>query len=311
MYEEVRQIPLKAVLSAFGFNEWKERKGGTEFYGKCPIHRGENNTAFSYDSSGRFNCFVCSSKGRGAIDLTKAIKQVGFKEAISILSQLELQAVPTSQPTTTVPLVTENAPYKSSYEKFKVESEWLKARGISQEAQDYFGVFEYNNPNRKSAYSGHILFPIKRFSDGQIVGYLARNPKPVQEPQDGQHQVRLQPKYLWPKGVAKSLEVFGSHELKQTLRQLQVQAKLKVCHLVESPLCVMKFWMRGLAAVSPYGWSLSVQQAEILTHLATSWIVLPDKNKRAESLQSVVPLLAQHCFVKAPDYQGEDPEETY
>lgn len=36
-HAELRSLPLVAVFSALGITtEWNTRKGGTEFYGRCP-----------------------------------------------------------------------------------------------------------------------------------------------------------------------------------------------------------------------------------------------------------------------------------
>ena len=85
-YDHVRRYPLNVVLAALGFETFKYRKAGTEGYGACPIHGSKKNTTcFSFDDNGRFNCFSCSAKGKGAIDAVMAIKQVGFREAVELL----------------------------------------------------------------------------------------------------------------------------------------------------------------------------------------------------------------------------------
>src|ERR1019366_473643 len=37
-------------------------------------------------------------------------------------------------------------PFKSTYEKYKVESPWLKERGLTEDTLKRFEVFEYMNP---------------------------------------------------------------------------------------------------------------------------------------------------------------------
>ncbi len=55
-----------------------------------------------------------------------------------------------------------------------MKSDWLNARGLTEETLKVFRVGQYSNPSRKSLYSNKILFPILRFADGVKVGYLAR-----------------------------------------------------------------------------------------------------------------------------------------
>lgn len=297
-HDNLRNIPLVYTLAALGYNDWKSRKEGTERYGTCPVHKAEKNrTSFSFNDDGRFQCFSCGAKGKGSIDLVIQIKKISFKEAVIFLESLSTQEPPIQrksrdEASTQTLAVTENPLYQGTYDKFKVESEWLIQRGINKEILDKYGVFQYNNPNRKSVYTNKVMIPIQRFKDGGLVGYLARE------------TTQAEPKYLFPKGVQKGLEVFGAWQLRQYLGL----ARLKIAYLVESPFCVMKFAQLGLPAVSCYGWSVSNQQAHLLGELAKGWIFLPDADKRSQAIDQVLPLLGQSYWVKAPEYPGSDPE---
>lgn len=303
---KLRDIPLRDVLVLLSPGSlWKSRKNNTEWYGACPVHKAKkNNTSFSFSLDGRFHCFSCGSKGRGAIDLVMAIKNTSFKDACSFLESISL-SVPNEQDngreiqnqskTSCSPQIEENSVFVGSYEKFKVESEWLKNRGIPADILEKYGVFEYNNPNRKSIYSNRVMIPMKNWN-GELVGYLARAT-----------QVHQEPKYLLPKGVAKHLEVFGAYELRQTLLSVQ-GAKLKTAFLVESPFAVMRFASLGFPAVSPYGWSVSEEQAQILSVLSKGWIYLPDADKAVEGIQQATPILSRLCWVKCPEFPCDDPE---
>src|SRR5690349_17721576 len=133
-YQQLREMPFTVVAQALGIDlsRFKQRKGGTEWAGACPVHRPKKNTtAFSYNIDGRFSCFTCpATKGRGAIDLTMQVRNIGFQEAVSLLEpyvgsaiahQQEQQAKsPRLANLQQVP--TENPPFKSSYKKFAVES---------------------------------------------------------------------------------------------------------------------------------------------------------------------------------------------
>jgi DNA primase len=128
-----------AVLSSLGFSDWKSRKNGSEWYGRCPIHDSKkNNTAFSFDQDGKFNCFSCGKHGKGAIDLFMAIRQVGFQEGVETLKNLnvlhELTKNAAKQEINQVQIpVTENPVFKSAYEKFAAPSDWLKNRGLTED----------------------------------------------------------------------------------------------------------------------------------------------------------------------------------
>ena len=94
-YSAVRSIPFTVLADALGIDlsKFKTRKGGSEHFGNCPIHKATlNNTSFSYHSDGRYQCFSCNAKGRGGVDLVKAAKGINFQAAVAFLEPL----VPTS-----------------------------------------------------------------------------------------------------------------------------------------------------------------------------------------------------------------------
>ena len=178
------------------------------------------------------------------------------------------------------------------YQKYYVPSEWLAKRGFSPATLLTYEVGLYDNPKRQSAYKGKILLPVTRWKDGELVAYLAR----TSEPKDGQ------PKYIWPKGFQKSLEVFGAFLLKE-------RAPIRVLYLVESPFAVMKFLQHGLPAVSCFGWSVSDEQCRILAELAKGVIYLPDRDKTRESAV-VAGRLSPVVWLKMPELPDgvDDPE---
>ena len=319
----IRNLPLIEVLAFLGFKEWKTRTGkyGKEHYGSCPIHQPKNNsTSFSFASNGVWHCFSCEKKGHGAIDLVMEVRAIGFKEAIALLetsctlpqsSRQEHQGQTSAENRETEATL---KPYKGSYEKFKVDCPWLEQRIPNKEVLDRYGVFCYDNPARKSAYSGRVMLPVKDI-DGVLYGYLGRliheQQSDTDKAGDGQEATHS-PKYLFPKGLPKHLFLFGAYELKaQALGQGQTDtpapAPLKYVYLVESPFCVMKFASLGLPAVSPFGWSVSEEQLVTLARLSRGIVYLPDKNKRQES-GAQIQKLASLLWVRCPELPVEDPE---
>lgn len=310
-YEHVRKFPLNVVLAALGFDTFKYRKAGTEGYGACPIHGSKKNTTcFSFNDDGKWNCFSCGKHGRGAIDLTMAIRNVGFKDAVAALQELPaaVQPLPTppakcqESPPSCTPVsvpeqvreqVAENQPFRASYEKYFRPHPWLEARGLTSETLARYEVGYYENPARRSAYSGSVMLKIRRWSDSEPVAYLVRNIGEV---------TAEKPKYRFPPKFQKSLELFGAEQLRQgqTL-------PLRVCYLLESPFAVMKFSQFGFPAVSCFGWSVSEQQAAILARLAKGYIYLPDADK-ANSIASSLLTLSRVCWVKSPAINVSDPE---
>ncbi len=305
-YQDVRSIPLGSVLAQMGFTGFKRRPGKQEHYGKCPFHQPKkNNTSFSFTDE-KFNCFSCGEGGAGAIDLVMKIRKVGFQEAVNQLGGLQdgrkqhPKAHQSQTKSANEDAVVENKPFAGTYEKFYVKSDWLNARGLTEETLKVFGVGQYFNPSRKSIYMNKVLFPVLRFSDGVKTGYLARTIE----------QDSTDPKYIFPKGFHKQLEVFGAWQLKQLCQGTPVSngagerasgltLPLRVGFVVESPLCVMKYWQMGLYAVSPYGAFLSVEQVAIIRQLFRGVVFLPDRDK-CEAVAQDALRLAQSVWMKAP-----------
>jgi DNA primase len=225
-HQHLRELPFPVLAAALGLDmsKFKPRKGGTEFSGPCPVHRPKrNSTSFSYSQNGAFNCFSCQAKGRGAIDLLMAVKGIGFQEAVSALESAAGSAPqsprlqPPSPAKPAAQSTSENPPFRGSYEKFFKPHPWLAERGLSQEALDRYGVGYYQNDSRRSAYNSSVLLRVSRYSDGETVGYLSRN---IGDP------TPEKPKYRFPDGLHKGLEMFGAWQLKEDHK-----LPVRVCYL--------------------------------------------------------------------------------
>src|SRR5438552_2720489 len=89
IYASIRSLPFAVLAPVLGIdlNRFKRRRD--EWQGYCPVHESKtNNNCFAYSDSGKFHCFSCNTKGSGAIDLAKAVKNIAFKEAVELLGQI-------------------------------------------------------------------------------------------------------------------------------------------------------------------------------------------------------------------------------
>lgn len=298
MHEELRSIPLIQVIRALGIDTKFKRRANGEYYGACIFHEPKRNqTSFSFTDS-VFNCFSCGVKGKGSIDLTMRYRNCGFAQAVEYLKTLgHIQAASVEEAAgegvseESQSVVLENKPFKASYEKFYVDCPWLKERVGSVQVLKRYGVGMYSNPSRKSLYTGKVMFPIRSLN-GEKVGYLSR----TITPNEGE------PKYLFPKGFHKAIELYGAYEA--SVGQVLPH---RLVYLVESPLCVLKLASYGLVAVSPFGWSVSDAQVAILRQLTRGVVYLPDSDKR-EDAKRIVPLLSNYLWVRFPDFPADDPE---
>lgn len=295
-YESVRALPFTALAAALGLDiaHYKTRKQGSEWYGPCPSHNPKHNsTSFSYSSDGKFFCFSCNIKGRGGIDLIKAVRRCGFKEAVEFLGGIKPPAAP-KKPVLEVSSASSEPlkPFTGKYHQYAKPCAWLTERVPDAGITSRFGVFYYENNARKSGVNGHVLIPIKDL-EGVCYGYLARNIGEV---------TQERPKYRWPANLPKSRFIFGGYEL--------TEKPVKVCYLVESPFTVLKFCSFGLPALALYGWSVSQEQLLILSQVARGCVYIPDSNKRAEASHQLASIAAQMWVRFPPLPDGiDDPEQ--
>ena len=316
-YESLRSLHPMNVLNALGVNTstFKKRSNKPEWYGKCPIHHSKNNnTCFSIHEDGRFGCFSCEAKGRGALDLAMQVLKIGFKEACERLGSIP---APTAQsPNVEAPAARSEVLkpiLKDTWRNYQVPCEWLEARCPDKSVREAYGVYCYNNPARKSAYSGRVMIPVKD-AEGVLYGYLGRDTKCNR---DSNPAPETAPKYLLPKNLPKSQFLFGAWELSRGLHLESVRRgephsgglPLKVLYLVESPLAVLHFASLGLPCVAAYGWSVSEQQAELLKQLTRGVVALPDANKAGREYDAVIRELAQRVWVRFPSLPVNDPEQ--
>lgn len=314
IYVPIRTIAFSVLAPALGIELARFKNRKDEWQGYCPIHGSEKNNCFSYNTgNGKWHCFSCDAKGSGSIDLTIKVKGLGFKEACAFLEPLVGKQPAEHLAKEKSPVVGDSGalqPFKGSYNKYQVKCDWLDIRIPDINVRERYGVFCYNNPARKSAYSGRVMIPIKSL-EGVLYGYLGRSIHGASTSPASQTDTDT-PKYLFPPNFPKSRFLFGAHELREEIHQGRHgkdAQQAKVLYLVESPFCVMKFAMYGLPAVSCYGWSVSEPQLQLLKELSKGVVYLPDLDKAQEARQ-VCAEIAQHLWVRFPPLPAgiDDPE---
>lgn len=81
------RVSIDQVLAAYGLDS-KLRRRGHCLYGPCPLHRGDNPTAFRVHlARGVWRCFT-SCGGGDIVDLIRVIERCSFAEAARILRRL-------------------------------------------------------------------------------------------------------------------------------------------------------------------------------------------------------------------------------
>jgi DNA primase len=263
------QVTLVQVLERYELLE-SFQQSGDRLSGVCPIHKGTNVTQFRVSISRNcFNCFGSCGRGGNVIDFVSLMEEIPFREAAVLLQSWFLPEAPVSenrrpsgkserQAAVLLPgaetdspeeeglYINENVPLSFELKTLQGDHPYLAGRGISAEAITQFGL----GYCPRGCLRGYIAIPVHN-AGGQIVAYAGRWPGELSG---------SQPKYKFPKGYRKSLELFNLH------RALQEPEDLPLV-IVEGFFDCISLWEAGVTkCVALMGSHLSEQQAEILLH---------------------------------------------
>jgi DNA primase len=248
----------------------------------CPIHGGDNNTAFSWvKNGGYFRCFTrrCENKGADVFDFVRKLKKCSFAQAKKIvasivvdddyeqMSEADLVAEAAFQR-----YIKNNAPKKKTGQIFSPDilkklkpHPYLLERGFSQEVLDDFNAGYCDNPESK--FYRRYCLPVTN-PNGGIIGFTGRAVF--------DWEAEGKAKWRHTDGMPKSETFFNFHRAKE-----HIQKTGRVI-LVEGPLDVLKFEMAGIKnAVAILGSSLSGPQRSLLLENECYEIVMAFDNDKA------------------------------
>jgi len=267
----------------------------------CPIHNGDNDSAFSFDRRNKvFSCFshnCLSEKKRDAITFLIAVKKCSFKEAIEILAQLagvELteeqkysvnafdyqyitqfnkseHSVNKLKPTLLPEIRIFNL-YKDGWEYVKQYLESPERNSTLEEIKD-FGL--YPGVDKFS----HLRLYIPIHDDmGRLVGLSGRKmdtilPYPEVTLKDG--KVKIPPKYDNLSGLKKASVLYNLHRAKEHADNGLI--------IVEGQFDAIRMVNYGYPnTVAKMGPVLSDQQSGLLYRYATRVLLLVEDSKKVD-----------------------------
>ena len=275
-YKVVKEnVTIVQILEHYSLIPKLRRINDDQFTGTCPIHRGENKTAFRVSiSKNCWNCFSQCKCGGNILDFVSRMENVTFHKAAILIAEwfkldqafephfermktdAEQKSLTVSKKESAQPQMTQaKTPAKSEVEDESIIANeplnfelkhldaahpYLQERGLTPETIAMFGL----GFCKKGVMQNHVAIPVHNGS-GQLVAYAGRWPGQPPNPDE---------KYRLPKGFRKSLEVFNLHRIAQT-----DQAKPLI--VVEGFFDCMKLWQAGQQrVVSVMGSSVSDQQ---------------------------------------------------
>ena len=240
-----RLVGIERVLEHRGLTEDLTRRGH-RLVGPCPVHGGDNPTAFVADCRrGLWNCFtVCG--GGDVVELIRALDQVTYAQVARTLTAMagRTPARPPSPP----PTVAE--PFRAYTRRLDLEPAhpFLAARGIHPTTARRFEVGAWRG---RGMLQGCVA--VRLHDTGcRPLGYAGRRLKPDRRG-----------KWVFPRRLPKSSLLYGWHRL-PSRDQLVI---------VEGPWEVLRLHQLGVPAVALLGTHFSREQIEMLRG-SRCWILL-------------------------------------
>ena len=315
-----REVTMVQVLEHYGLMS-RMKQNGDSITGACPIHDGENPTAFRVSiSKNCWNCFSQCGCGGNVLDFVAKREKVSLLKAARLLVEWFNLNIETpededrpprreqsdsrvreknnpkreaARPVEPNEVRGENKPLTFVLQNLQPEHPYLTERGLSPETIQTFGL----GFCQKGLLNGRIAIPIHNASKGELVAYAGRWPGDTDKE-----------KYLFPKGFGKSLELFNLN------RVIKEPADSPLI-IVEGFFDCMKLWGYGVKrVVALMGSSLSLAQEELIrrhTDANSQIIVMLDEDEAGQSArEEIAGRLAKFAFVKVHvfDQPGTQPE---
>jgi len=283
-----RAAPIISVLGHLGLLD-SLRRQGLRLVGPCPVHHGDNPTAFVVDlERNRWHCYTRCRDGGDAIDLVRRLQNVGFRQALRILDSIAHIQLPETR-TATQGRIAAFLPFTRQLQ-LQHDTPFLRRKGILPTTAAHFNVGAWDG----GGWLADCVAVRLHDPGGQPLGYAARTLDPKRAARFG--------KWKFPPGLSKSSLLFGYHEVLQDLRRAIV--------VVECPWGVLRLAQLGLPAVALLGCHTSPAQRALLVHAQSLVLLLDGDHAGHLGAREILTALGQVVPTKVaslPD--GRDPDD--
>lgn len=230
-----QKLEVKTTLDYFGITNLKFNNN--YFYGSCPIHGGDNLTAFHFNTHKKiFNCFT-KCGGGNILDFIVKFKKISVYQAA--LLALDITGA-----------LENNLNFKLSLQH---NHQYFKSRNISFETAKYFDMGFCNLGLMKN----RIAIPIHD-NAGSLVAYAGRAVD------------NSIPKYLFPHKFHKSAFLFNFHRVADSIHN---NSKI---FIVEGFFDVFRLYQFNLNALAIMGTILSDNQLRLLKMFNAHYFLMLD-----------------------------------
>jgi len=245
----------------------------------CPIHGGDNATAFSYDSDRKiWSCFTkhCHKKyGNDMIGLIRSVLDCTFAQAVSwinenigINEEINLEDIYNSSSVDDYLSAKgrkNESIDESKLDNLKKDFSSIQDRGFSEEL---ISEFEAGLCLSELIIHQRIMLPIRNI-EGSLIGFTGRSIHSKNEVTGGYYPSTFKPKQNtahffskwrnYPKKLNKSIELYNIHKAKPYIKETNS------CFVVEGPFDLWRMWSFGFKnCVASLGTGLTEVQAKTI-----------------------------------------------
>lgn len=294
-----RQVPIRHVLAAHGLLASLRRVGSAALVGPCPLHRGDNPTAFRVElNRGLWNCLTACGGG-DTVDLVCRILDCDYAEAARHMRRLSRQ--PETHPrATTLPVAKPGpaavvpAPFQPFRHTIPLNPNVPFLQHTKRIAAATAARFEAGGSDRSALLRGTVAVRLHDF-DGRPLGYCGRRLEPEDVARFG--------KWRFPRAFPKADVLFNAHRTDPRARRGLV--------VVEGPWAVLRLYQAGVPnTVALLGTRMSDTQASWLAQATAVMLLLDGDTAGRRAAQDIAKRLAPTVPVqiyKLPD--GAEPED--
>ncbi len=278
-------VTVEQVLADRGLLGHLRRRGG-RLVGPCPLHGGDNPSAFVVNvTKNIWHCFT-GCAGGDVVEMARRLTDGTFAGAARYLAQLA-----GSGPVERFPAAhrRRSQPFRPFSHQLPLDptAPFLVRKGITHQTARHYQVGAYHGQGMLKGCIGlRLLDP-----NGQPLGYAGRRLDPDQAMTRG--------KWVFPPRLPKSTLLYGYYQARHLLHHGVV--------VVECPWGVLRVTQLGIPAVALLGTSLSPRQRQLLLELPKVVLLLDGDQAGRRATVSISAQLANAMPVDLP--VGLDPDD--
>jgi DNA primase len=184
-----------------------------------------------------------------------------------------------------------NEPMKFTLKGIDPAHPYLQSRGVTEEMARKFGIGYFSG---RGTMKDRIVFEIHN-EHGELIGYAGRV---IDE---------SEPRYKFPNGFRKSLELYNLHRV---IAELSESTKRRRVVIVEGFFACLRVIAAGFPCVALMGSSMSKAQEDlIIRHFNVACILLDGNEAGRQASADCLMRLGRHLFVYAPELpEGKQPD---